>query len=198
MGIEQKKIRAKIELGIGLTVETPFILSFNVNKSRGQIGTFSASLKVSGADVSGNLAGGSVAISAGVNSASTPIFFGIVKRATISPCFEDPSYVIINISGSDVRTLLDGKKYTRRSTVSKKNFVLITGARDGLRSGKFTYRPFEPVIHITPDNDVSVPGVVTAHGGYTLDNAPHPGESLTPNPLRSAPVQVTYESNEGI
>ena len=51
MGIHMVKVRARIEIG-SLRAGTPplgyanHILSFNVDKSRGKISTFSASLKV--------------------------------------------------------------------------------------------------------------------------------------------------------
>ena len=58
MAIELVKIRAVITIGNSLTVETPFIQSFNVRKSRGQISTFDASLKVEYDQVTGSSIGG--------------------------------------------------------------------------------------------------------------------------------------------
>jgi len=138
MTIDLIKIRAKIEIGNSLTVETPFIQSFNVRKSRGQLSTFDASLKVEYNQISGSNVGGIVKISAGGNGTMIKIYSGILKKSTITPCWDDPGYVIFNISGIDVLSKLEGKKYTRRCRASKSSWVTINGVeREGLRDGKF-------------------------------------------------------------
>jgi len=137
MAIEMVKIRAKVSIG-SLSVETPYILSFNVNKSRGAISTFSASLKINESEISNDLSGNSIKISAGENSASTLIFTGMVKKASVAPCWDDPAYVVLNISGEDQLSSLRGKKYTRRCRSTKSSWVSITGVtRSGLKNGKF-------------------------------------------------------------
>lgn len=196
MSIEQKKIRARINIG-SLTVETPYILSFNVNKSRGQLSTFSASLKVKGDDITGNISGNGVTISAGVNSPSNKIFTGIVKKATINPCFDDPNYVLLNLSGSDPLMFLEGKKYTRRSVSHKHSFVLITSAREGLRSGRFNYKPSEAILKTTSGNDPSKMGEVTSSkSGAVLDSTPSPGQNLTQNKPNQINVTAQIDSGE--
>jgi len=143
MAIDMVKIRAEITIG-SLSVVTPYILSFSVNKSRGVVSTFSASLKVSENSINSNLSGNSIQISAGEGSPSNLIFTGMVKKATIAPCWDDPSYVLLNISGEDQLSYLRGKKYTRRSRASKSSWVNITGVtRKGLKSGKFKARKEE-------------------------------------------------------
>jgi len=138
MTIDLIKIRAKINIGNSLTVETPFIQSFNVRKSRGQLSTFDASLKVEYDQISGSNVGGIVNISAGGNGTMIDIYSGILKKSTVSPCWDDPGYVILNISGVDVLSKLEGKKYTRRCRASKSSWVTINGVeREGLRDGKF-------------------------------------------------------------
>lgn len=144
------KIRARVTIG-SLKVETPFIKRFTVNKTRGQVSTFSASLMVA---VSGRIGGfcgiagashikieaGGAAGSGGVVSLKT-IFSGIVQQATISPVFDDPAYVLLNISGSDILSTLRGKKYSRRSTATESSWVSIDSVvRRGFRSGKFAAR----------------------------------------------------------
>lgn len=139
MAIDLVKVRAKIKVG-GITVETPFIQSFTVNKARNQVSTFNASLKVEAGQLSGGATGGDVEIWAGAGSASNKIFTGILKHANISPCWDDPGYVLLSISGVDVLSRLVGKKYTRRCRAIKGTWVAITGlARPGLRDGKFSY-----------------------------------------------------------
>lgn len=137
MGITTVPIRATISVG-GMSISTPFILSFTVRRARGQISTFDASLKVAHDQVSG-LTGGEVSIKAGVAGGEKQIFTGIVRNAKMSPCWDDPSYVLLSISGNDTLSLLQGKKYTRRCRASQGKFCVITSARKGLKSGKFTY-----------------------------------------------------------
>jgi len=136
MSLSIVKVRASVTIG-SHTVETPNVLSFTVKKSRGQSSTFDASLKISaGASISG---GSDVTISAGKDSPSL-IFTGIVKRAQISPCWEDPSYSILTISGNDVLTLLENKKYTRRCRGTSVRWAIINEVvRPGLRSGKLNF-----------------------------------------------------------
>ena len=141
MAINMVKIRADVVVG-SLTVSTPYILSFNVNKVRGQISNFSASLKVKHDDVSGRIVGDLVKISAGSGSASRGVFSGVVRSANITPCRDDPLFVILNVSGIDVLSRLEGKKYTRRSRSTKGLWVSIESVtRPGLKSGKLAYVP---------------------------------------------------------
>lgn len=137
MGIQLVKVRAVISVG-NLTVETPFIQSFNVQKTRGQISTFTAQLKVDSDQLSGGNVGGLVSISAGANGTINKIYTGILKKSTITPCWDDPGYVIWNISGEDALSLLNGKKYTRRCRATRYSWVAINSVvRKGLRDGKF-------------------------------------------------------------
>jgi hypothetical protein len=146
MTIEQIKIRAKIEIGdaggASLTVETPYILAFSVTKQRGSISSFNARIKVSHSSVTGSIGGGGgyIKIYDGVNSPTRLIFTGIIENMQITPVFDDPSFVNINLSGSDTLRLLAGKKFTRRCRSTKATWVSITGVvRESLKSGKFKY-----------------------------------------------------------
>jgi len=127
------------------------ILSFNVDKARGQISSFSASLKVRRDEITGGLLDdASVAIYAGTDQtySSNKIFTGAIKTATVTPNRDDPEYVILNISGNDVLSRLNGKKFTRRCRSSKGVWVSIDSARPGLRDGKLTYEPTKPYIGV--------------------------------------------------
>ena len=160
MAIERKKIRAKVSIGV-IAVETPYILSFNVRKSRGQPSTFDCSLKVK-SNTGANLIGDSIKISAGVDNASDTIFTGIIRKVTISPCFDDPEYVIMNLSGADVLSLLQGKKFTRRCIGQKTSWVSINSvSRKGLKSGKFKYVK-EPVLIVTESDLAEAANVLKA------------------------------------
>jgi len=138
MAITRVKCRATVSVG-GLSASTPFVQSFNVRRQRGQVSTFDASLKVPAGSASG-LAGGDVVIRAGEGSASNTIFTGICRTAKVSPCFDDPYYVILSISGADKLSLLQGKKFTRRCRSTNSAWASITSiVRSGLKSGKFAY-----------------------------------------------------------
>ena len=142
MALHMVKVRANVEIG-SFSVSTPYVLSFNVNKARGQLSTFSASLKVRNGSVGGAIVGDKIEISSGENSPNL-IFSGIVKSSSMSPCRDDPLFAILNVSGTDVLSMLEGKKYTRRVRASSPNgvWVGIEGVtRRGLKSGKLAYLP---------------------------------------------------------
>lgn len=146
MAIDRVKCRAEVSVG-GLSISTPFVQSFNVRKQRGQVSTFDASLKVP-AGMASRLAGGDVVIKAGENFPSRTIFTGICRSAKVSPCFDDPSYVMLSISGADVLSYLQGKKFTRRCIATKSTWCAITGVnRKGLKSGKFAFNN-EPQVEL--------------------------------------------------
>lgn len=149
--IEAIKIRARLEIG-QLNIKTPFVLSFNVKKSRGKISTFDASLKVKSEDISGPIVSETISIYAGEDGNLYNIFCGTVKRMNVSPCFDDPSYVVLNISGEDILSRLRGKKFTRRCRGTLACWAKIEGiSRPGLRSGKFQNRK-EPNLNVTADH----------------------------------------------
>jgi hypothetical protein len=136
--ITRVKCRAEVYVG-SIVVRTPYIQSFNVRKQRGQVTTFDAALKIP-AGTAQTLAGGDVQIWAGENSASQLIVTGMCRAAKVSPCFDDPNFVILSISGADKLSYLQGKKFTRRVREHTTSWASITGVvRAGLKSGKFAY-----------------------------------------------------------
>lgn len=145
--INQIPVRAKI-VGGGINAQTPYVLSFTVNKRRGQPSTFQASVKMKAHDV-GSISG-NIQIWAGQGSPSRKIFTGIITEATMTPSFDDPTYVVINVSGSDVLKLLEGKKFVRRQITAEACWMEITGVnRRGLRSSKFKYLKGQPTFILT-------------------------------------------------
>ena len=139
MSIQQIPIRASISVG-GTTVKTPYVLSFNVHRRRGSPATFDASVKIQGSLSSSGSVGGGIVISAGGDGGMQKIFTGIIRGAKITPCWDDPSYVVITLSGDDTLSLLKGKKYSRRCRGTKSTFCIITDVvRSGLKSGKFAH-----------------------------------------------------------
>jgi len=177
MAINMVKIRARVSIG-DLVVETPYILSFNVTKSRGQLSTFSVSLKVKHVDVGGPIVGDSVLIEAGEGSPAKKIFSGITKSANITPCRDDPLYVILNLSGTDILSVLQGKKYTRRCRSTKGMWVSIESiSRPGLKSGKFSYVQAEPDFDTTPIDVTKKDNVTKTQVKGIPENVPKPRES---------------------
>ena len=138
MSITQVPIRARINVG-GTTISTPYVLSFNVHRRRGAVATFDASVKINNAVSGTSSVGGGITISAGSGGMSR-IFTGVVRGAKVTPCWDDPSYAILTLTGDDTLGLLKGKKYSRRCRGTKSTFCIITGVtRPGLKSGKFAY-----------------------------------------------------------
>ena len=177
MTIEMVRCRAEIEFG-GIVVRTPYVLSFSVNKSRSQFSTFNASLKVSHEDVGGGFMGAVVTIRAGVYGNLNTIFTGYVKKSTISPCYDDPKYVLLNISGADALSVLQGKSYTRRSRATQGVWVTIDSVvTPGLKSGKFKYVS-EPTLEVSPDVPTFT-GHISATDITTLgEEAPTKGDNI--------------------
>lgn len=139
--IDVVKVRAEISIGNTLRCETPYVGAFNVTKSRGQFSTFSAQLKVNSSVMDSNFSGDNVVVKAGVYGNLNTIFTGIIKKATMTPCFDDPSYVMLNLQGTDILSYLVGKKYTRRCKASESTWVSIQGvSRPGFKSSKFSYQ----------------------------------------------------------
>ena len=113
-----QKIRAKITFG-NIVVETPYIVSFSVRKARGQMSaTFSASIKVPDDTFAGGGVGGEEAIGSSITiEAGAPqlkkIFTGRIFKIVVNPVFTDSSLIMVNLSGRDVLSLLEGQKVTR-------------------------------------------------------------------------------------
>ncbi len=189
MTITMVKVRAKVTIG-SLIVQTPFIRSFGVNKSRGQVSNFNAVLKVPNTDIISNITGSSIVIEAGENTPSNKIFTGMVKQAKISPCWDDPYYVDLSISGADRLSHLQGKKFSRRCRSSKASWVSINSVvRRGLKSGKFKYIE-DPIIEITPDNPISKRDHVTFANKTVVPETPKSGDS------KEIPIRAKELRNE--
>ncbi len=136
MSITNVPIRAYIDFG-SLTIETPFILSFNVTKTRNSKSTFSASLKILSTELN-SLSSNEVTIRAGTVTDQQTIFTGFVLSTRPSICFDDPNYTILNVSGSDVLYKLEGQKYTRRQISSKTKWASIESVtRSAAKGGSF-------------------------------------------------------------
>lgn len=115
--IEREAIRATITIG-DKKISTPDVISFNIRKARGQAAaTFSASLRMSSADLSDNAIGlvsEGIIIEAGVKNKERQIFTGIVQKVTINPIRTDASKVMVSLSGKDLMYKMEGQKINRR------------------------------------------------------------------------------------
>lgn len=192
--IQQVKIRAKVEIGT-LVVETPYILSFNVRKARGQISTFDTTLKI-GHNI-GNITGDSVVIYAGEGSASKKIFTGIVKRAQQSPCFDDPEFSLLTVSGEDVLSLLRNRKYTRRVKATKACWASIDSVtRPGHKNGKFKYVKEE--VLVVSDDDINKAYSLIKQSGPSAAWPPITSEASrvsNSDVLLNVPFKFTYKTS---
>lgn len=118
--LEKQPIRAEIKIGDKYIVRTPNVMSFNVTRSRGQASAqFSASIKVNYDDIasSSSLVNSDVVIKAGESTSfgSLPtVFTGLIYKCVINPIRTDVSKVMLNITGQDVLSILNGQKINRR------------------------------------------------------------------------------------
>ena len=183
MTIRGVPIRATINIANGaIIVKTPFILSFSVNKQRGAPATFNASLKVSHDDIKGAVTGGPVYIEAGSKDNEKRIFTGMITQANIKPCFDDPNFVNMTISGGDILSMLSGKKFTRRCRAEKSSFATIQSVvRPGLKSKRFSFQDESEGFDITP-------GQLEADTPVT--------KSKTTADIKDIPVPKPYEDNQ--
>ena len=118
MALDDKQaIRARIETDLVRgNIETPNVLSFNVSRSRKQMSaTFSASIKIFPENLEGSTSGNStIRIFAGEKGSLHKIFTGIVEKCVIQPVRSDASKIILNMSGRDTFSVMEGQKINRR------------------------------------------------------------------------------------
>ena len=118
--LEKQPIRSEIKIGDKYTIRTPNVVSFNVTRSRGQASAqFSASVKVGYNDISSSssLVNSKIIIKAGESTSfgSLPLVFtGLIYKCVLNPIRTDASKVMLNISGQDVLSILNGQKVNRR------------------------------------------------------------------------------------
>ena len=114
--IEKQKVRAEIEFG-DITVETPNVVSFSVNRARNQMSaSFSASVRINYYEIgaSTEVLAETIVIRAGIKNRLKTIFTGKISKCVVNPVRSDASKVILNLSGKDVLAVLEGQKINRR------------------------------------------------------------------------------------
>jgi len=194
--IERVKVRAHV-VGGGISASTPNVLSFNVRKTRGQPTSFNCSVKVP--QTSGHSIRGTLRIYAGSGGAGNLIITGIITKATVSPCFDDPSYVIVNIAGSDVLKELQYKKYTRRQSAGLSAWCEITSVtRKHLKSSKFKYMRNAPIMKINDGGQDQMTDVMQttdlASANFTKGQGSTVSRGERPT---NVPIRLAIESPEG-
>lgn len=127
VGIKEVPIRASIKIG-NVTIKTPYILSFNVHKHRGEATTFDASIKIDKKSAKNIGVRCRLSISAGSRK-ERKIFTGYIKSAKINPCWDDPGYAILALSGADRLSSIKGggAPHVDRKRDSKFIYCEITG-----------------------------------------------------------------------
>ncbi|MHA2218199.1 MAG: hypothetical protein ACXACY_19860 [Candidatus Hodarchaeales archaeon] len=125
--LEKQAIRAKILIGSSLEIRTPDVVSFNVQRSRGQMAaTFSASVKVPYDQITSATVytESEIVIQAGRSTSFSnldTIFTGIIYKAVINPVRTDASKLMLNLNGRDTLSVLEGQKINRRLTTTYKS-----------------------------------------------------------------------------
>lgn len=126
-GIKEVPIRACISIS-DTAIYTPYILSFTVHKKRGESTTFDASVKIDRELAGRGAVKSKIIISAG-SSELKVIFTGYIKSAKLAPCWDDPGYSVLSISGADKLSTISKATSSQVSRVRDPEFVYceITG-----------------------------------------------------------------------
>lgn len=185
MTIDLVKVRAEVSLGTTI-IKTPYVLSFNVRKARNQVTTCDVSLKMDKTEIS-STSTGLLSIKAGVLGDLKSIFTGPLKNISMAPCWDDPGFVVVNVSAEDITSTLRGKTYTRRARGTKSVWTTIESAvRPGLRGGKWQYET--GILSISPD-------VMISNNTQNSTGAPLPqGPSLS-NTSVAADIKIGFGYN---
>ena len=165
MALDKQQVRARIETslikGSGI-VETPNVLSFSVRRARKQMtANFSASIKISDDDLVSNPTDSNIVIKAGYKNQLKTVFTGIVEKCVIQPVKSDASKIILNMTGRDYLSMMEGQKVNRRLKTYKsgegpaERWAIVTSitARSTPRLEKFK----EKVIDNRPKAILNIP-----------------------------------------
>jgi hypothetical protein len=156
MALDEQAIRARIDTNLieppGY-VTTPNVISFSVRRARKQMSaTFSASIKINHDDLVSDPRDSNIVIRAGYKNSLKIIFTGIVEKCVIQPVRSDASKIILNMSGRDYMSTLEGQKINRRLRTYKsgespaERWGVITGitSRSTPRIEKFKEKIIDP------------------------------------------------------
>jgi hypothetical protein len=187
MAINEQAIRATVKLG-DITVETPYVLSFTVNKVRNGKSTFSASLKID-ATALRHLNDNLIVIYAGLKRKQQKIFTGYVLNSTPSPCWDDPKYVVLNISGADVLFRLEHEHYTRRQTSASSRWAIITGVQRKAPKGS-QFKLVKENVLLPTDGDIATDDQKSDKQFYITDLSRY-GVPISKGPGQNVLLEIT-------
>jgi hypothetical protein len=171
LGITTEIIRSRIVLS-GVSISTPYVRAWSVDKSRGRLSTqFSATVEIQA--TSSFVPGSDIEIYATVNGVEDKIFTGVVESTQIQPSFDKAGYWVLSISGADKMKDLEDETFSRR--LRSDSFALFVAIESG------------------PQNRPS--------RGFSIDKKVRGGKhtytSSTPRPNRGEHTELTYMPKRG-
>jgi hypothetical protein len=190
--LKKQPIRAEISIGKNYIIRTPNVMSFNVTRARGQASAqFSASVKVGYDDIrsSSALINSNIIIKAGeaTSFGSLPtVFTGLIYKCVINPIRTDASMVMLNISGQDVLSILNGQKINRRLVTRRDGSI--PAQRWGIVNS--IAKQHTPTRQKFPDKVYSKDPVVVVDWQGTYNVATPDAYRLDTNPIRKRAWEV--------
>ncbi len=157
--IVQERVRAEIYMGTQLIAKTPYVISFNVNKSRGQQSTsFNVTMELLAGTTFNS--GQMLTIKAGLKGNLKSIFTGVVEKTSVHPAHAKPTYYSITIEGQGVLSKLENKTFSRRlKSDGQGMFCLITSGPSN-----------------RPDRGRTLDKVIRAGNHTVITNSPNPAK----------------------
>lgn len=136
--IEREEVRAEVSLGDTLLAKTPYVLSFSINQSRGQLST-TCSVTLEMQAGTSFFPGAQLIIKAGTRLNVRTKFTGTIDSTTSQPAFGKAGFFTVTLNGRGVLSNLENKKFSRRLAASGQGmFCLITGGSSNRPSSFFT------------------------------------------------------------
>lgn len=162
--VTQEPIRAEVWMGDSMIATTPFVSSFNVGKSRGQLST-TCTVTVDVLATTSFPSGADLIVKAGTRGNLKRVFTGIVESTTTEPSFAKPSYFRLAFSARGVLSQLENKTFSRRLKSDGQGlFCVITGGSSN-----------RPKSYTTLDRKVST------GNRTTRTSSPNPSDSVGEN-----------------
>jgi len=187
MAIGYVRVRATIVTS-DFTVSTPHIMSIDVTRTRGQVGVFSASVKVPKTTTISS--SGSIVIWAGTVGNIRRIFTGYIRKIRIQPAFDDPNFILVRLDGADVLDRLTNTKFTRREAISDKVWAVVTGVQRQVPPDEYVQFSYEDSYAYSQADlrNNNVPG--------PKKELPKFGSATGGVPLGGIPIVITEVSGE--
>jgi hypothetical protein len=130
-----------------------------------------------------------VVIYAGTKNHQNKIFTGYILNSTPSPCWDDPKYVVLNISGSDILYRLENERYTRRQTSASSRWAIITGVQRKAPKGS-KFKLVKENVLLPTDGDISTDDQKSDKQFYITDLSRY-GVPVTKGPGQNVLLEIT-------